>query len=242
MIELGSAGLEQDEQTPKQREQSLVRLWERGLDTIDCVAYHHTTLEAIEYLIANGGIPGHTGPEIYTSPELPQPGDVFFIPRILNFPFGRFPDLWGSRDDSKLYSTDADSFIASQTIEDLPIAHRFCSLLGLDIGRYGSAALCYVEDPKVLDFLDAVKLLHKAGLTDPQMDTATETAKTRKGIVVGLTRRALDKYTVSIGDQGNDIRVSTGLNGLPASALSEIIPLGTEETAFLEGLRAKHIA
>ncbi|MBI3984672.1 MAG: hypothetical protein HY344_01865 [Candidatus Levybacteria bacterium] len=240
MTEPDRPNLEQGEKTPEEREIALVRLWERGLDKIDCVAYHHTSLEAIEYLIANGGIPGHTGPETHTSPKLPQPGDVFFIPRILNFPFGRFPDLWDPKDDSKLYSTDAGSF-ASQATEDLPIAHRFCSLLGLDISRYGSAALCYVEDPKVLDFFDAVKLLYKAGLTDPQMDAATETAKTRKGIVVGLTRRALDKYPVSVGDQGNDIRVSTGLYGLPASALSGIIPLGFEEIAFLESLRIKQI-
>jgi len=83
---------EQDLFNQQQREIFLVRLWEKGLDTSDCIAYHETSLEAIQILIFSGALPGYTG-EIKNNPKRPQLGDVYFTPRLGFFPFEEVPDI-----------------------------------------------------------------------------------------------------------------------------------------------------
>lgn len=239
MTETDLVGLQEGEQTPEQREMALVKLWEKGLDTIDCVAYHHTTLEAIQYLIENGGIPGQTEPQ-FENPNLPQVGDVYFTPRGLTFPFDRLPGLWEEESNEYFYPSSAQKV---ETSDALPVSHRLCSVLGLNIGVYGLTALNYAEDTngvRYMDFFEAEEVFRNIGLTDKELTAALEIATPRKGILVGLTLRALDGFPLSRGDAGYDIRLSTGSNGLYASAFSGIKPLGEEESAFLQGLKHKY--
>ncbi len=115
--------------------------------------------------------------------------------------------------------------------------------MGLNIAKYAVLALDYIEEVngvKPVDSLIAEKIFRELGLTDERLNAALEAARTRKGILIGLTRSALDKYPLSLGNAGDDFRISTGSHGLPTSAFSGVMPLGTEETAFFESLRGKH--
>lgn len=234
------------EKTPsviREREAYLIKLWGKDLDTQDCVAYHETSLEAIEILITTGRLPGHTGPT-QENPNLPQLGDVYFTPRKNVFPFEKLPDIWLLDPRDKWLHPENFQDL-SYSDDSLPIAHRFCSLLGIDISEFGMQAINYIHDLngiKFLDFFEAEIELKKLGLTDEQMTEAYEQAKLRRGLVLGLNREALDQYQLTVGDGGYDFRLNGGLKGLPITAFSGIETLGPEETSFFQGLKNKLIS
>lgn len=229
--------------TQTQREVFLVELWEKGLDTADCIAYHETTLEAIAQLMINGGLPGHTGLK-YEDPKLPQFGDVYFTPRADFFPFNRVSSL-GTPEEGEIYPKKSED-LQLVVLKEIAWAHRFCSLLGLDIGKYGLDALFYVEEEalnevKSLDFQHSEDQFRALGFTCGQLDLAKQLAKTRRGVVLGLERKALEEYLLSAGDSLNkDFRLSGGLKGLPVTVFSGAKPLGDEEIAFFRELKNKH--
>lgn len=220
-----------------ERKKILLRLYKNGLDTSDCVAYHCTSLETIQTMIVEGIIPGYTE-STNKNPELPQHGDVYFMPRVGFFPFEKLESLPGpfEFENEKYYPKNFEEL---SKLNDIAQTHKFCSLLGLSIAKYRFAAMFYMDETtdgaRTLDGKDAEEKLRLL-FTDEQLARAEKVAKKRKGIVLGLKRDALKKYPPSPGDLGSDIRLSGGLNGLPIDIFSGIKPLGKEEKEFLDSL------
>jgi len=223
-----------------EREKILVRLYQNGTNTSDCIAYHGTSLETIQFLITKGFIPGYTA-FINNNPELPQHGDIYFMPRLGVFPFDKLPSLPNPSEskNKKYYPKKVEELFPP---DDIAKAHRFCSLLSLNIAEYGYDAMFYMDDyngARTLDGKDAEKRL-KLLFTDEQLAFAEKMAKKRKGVILGLKKDALEKYSLSQGDLGSDIRLNGGLNGFPIDIFSGIKPSGKEEKAFLDALKARH--
>jgi hypothetical protein len=233
MVEQGSPASGQELLSRESREAFLVNLWERGLDTADCVAYHETSLEVIEHLISIGTIPGYTGLES-TDPMLSQPGDIYFTPRE-NFPFDKIPE-WAGLGNRGYPATIADLFVYSS----IAFVHRACSFLGLDLNQ--SERLLNIRGEGLEFASDEDEETLTSLFSEQQLAEAEQHAKTRRGVVLGLTRSALDKYPLSPGDDvaNGDIRLSLGQNGIPATAFSGLKALGEEESLFFQRLQIKH--
>jgi hypothetical protein len=221
------------------RKTKIVKLWEKGLETTDCIGYHCTTLEAIQYSINHNGIPGRTG-NSDPDPTLPQIGDIYFLPRLLTFPFEKLPDLLAmgriDRSEEEFALREAE-----MTADSTAMAHKLCSFLKLDISIYGNAAENYLEDldreRKSLDYFEAERALTGLKLDKKLISQAVDAARKRKGVIIGLKRSALELYPLSEGDAGNDFRLSTGKEGLILNALSGIKSLGPEETLYFQNLK-----
>ncbi|MBI4089098.1 MAG: hypothetical protein HY424_00120 [Candidatus Levybacteria bacterium] len=242
MIEQEINILDQLELTQQGREKITLGLWRKAIDTPECIGYHCTTLETIEHAIINGRIPGYT--ELSNeNPDLPQAGDIYFLPHPINFPFERLPQLI---DVSTISPYGKDAALRETEISscDTAVAHRFCSILGLDISVYTQTALNYILDydrpKKTIDFKEASEIFQRLGFNPNLINQAIIVAKKRKGIIIGLARKALIKYPIAEGDEGTDFRLQTKERGLPLSLLSCIKPLGEEEIAFFQTLRRSH--
>lgn len=222
-------------------EKEVVRLWQRGLETDDCIGYRGVSLETIEYLIESGAIPGYARAAYEgASVELPQPGDIYFLPRLQTFPFEKLPGLL----TSDRIPPDAFEFALQGCIsmaESRAWGHNFAKRLGLDIGIYSFEASVYVEDfdsrKHIMDFHVIRKEFKDKGVSTRAMRKVALLARRRKGVVIGLKKEALDFYVPQEGDLGTDFRINPGTDGLSYTFLSGIKPLGSVEENFFNNLK-----
>lgn len=234
MSELLSVVPYQSEPALFSRERQVIKLWENDLLTPDCVGYHCTSLETIQYMIATGVIPGHTETD-YDDLALTQKGDVYFLPRMETFPFTRLPQLL----NKDRIQPEWGEFALTESVEtaiDVAMGHRFCSYLGLDLATYSFWAEIYAREyggnKKTTDYWKAKKAFADLQLRQGHIVEAVKAARKRRGIVIGLTNDALNKFPLSEGDEGTDFRLSTGENGLPIDCLSGLRTLGYEEMMY----------
>ncbi len=241
MIERNKTNIEQGlEQSSA--EKALVDLWKKGIFTSECIAFHGTSLEAIQIMAHTGYIPGYTLNDDYESSELPQPGDVYFHPRDNTFPFDEvnideFTNLNpGHFKDTLTWSM---SYAKSNAV-----AHNFCAQLGLDISQHELHAYDFHEDfyrPTSPDGIENRAYFRNLRIPEHLQSQTLITANRRKGVILGLHRNTLKHLPISLGDGGDDFRVSTGMKGLHYQFLSGLLALGPQENAFFASLERKHI-
>lgn len=226
LLERQSAPIESRQSLPI-REQ-IYNLSKAELITPDCVAYHGTSIEAIEYMLEFGFIPGYAS-ENYDELGLPQYGDIYFGPRE-NVSWDEIPSTKGL----SLNGTDLEIQSIGAIAGGVARGHRFCKLLGLPISMYGFFAEMLVEEFGNSNVFaqDARREINPIGIPEERIEQAVIDAKQRKGVIVGLHRNALKVFPFSIGDSGDDIRISRGLTRLTPDYLTVIQPLGEEEKQF----------
>lgn len=222
-----------------EREKFLLQLYERGITTKDCVAFHGTSLESIQYLLDHGFLPGHTGaPDNHYN--LPQTGDIYFYPRKNIFPFRKYPQL-------KLVERNISSGEVTMTGRKFEIGaeivarnHRFFSLLNKPLNSEETTKYSVSEliDSVLSNDMEETKLIaQKLETTEEQLKKAALEAVKRHGILLGLKRDALSYFLLSPGDGEVDFRLHTKENGLALNCLSGLKVLGDEEKKFFEDLK-----
>ncbi|MDP3882518.1 MAG: hypothetical protein Q8Q48_00475 [Candidatus Staskawiczbacteria bacterium] len=204
----------------EERVGQLVRLFEVGLDSKDCIGYHGTSLEAIEFMIENGHLPGGKFKHIdsgenwlYFSPKEPMRDDYK----------GKGVD---QLEDAKGYA------------EDIAQSHFLLKQLGLDIENKNleiKARYLATNDPNDPHNPDAeYNFFIGLGIDKKLLDSSIKKARKRKGIVLGLSKKGLSDQTILPGDGGGeDMRVYVP-NGLSIDFLSGLEPLGDEEWDYFE--------
>lgn len=218
----------QDYATIEWRKNKLAELVSNEEDSTEYIAYHATTIESIERLITYGSIPGFTE-ESNKNPNLPQKGDIYFLPNPQSFPYETLPNLW------KVDNPNQNAL--QKFAQHRAIGHRFCSVLGIDIAEYTMYAENLVEHPSDIDFKIAEDAFNKLHFTPQAIEHAKTLSLKRKGIILGLNGSALSKYPISVGDGGEDFRLSTKEKGLEISDIAFVMPLGEEERIYLESLQ-----
>lgn len=219
-------GFENPEAQKEERVKKLIDLFEMGLDSDDCIGYHGTSLEAIEFMIENGQLPGgkfgHIDSDdswLYFSPKEPMRDDYK----------GRGLD---QLEDAKGYA------------EDIAQGHSLLKQLGLDIGNKDfeiKARHLATNDPNDLNDPDAeYNFFLGLGIEKKLLDKSIKKARKQKGVVLGLSKKGLSDQTILPGDKGGeDMRVHVP-NGLSIDFLSGLEPLGDEEWDYFEKLQEKN--
>lgn len=242
-----------------ERAELLYRLYKRGLNTPDCVGYHGTSLVTMKVGFDIGFLPGYTSPDAADSPsDLPQFGDIYFMPRRKTFPYDKLPELavdyrWPrgyTEEDLRSGNRRINRYFArwgnTHLYETMNIAesrgrgHAFLAELDLDIGRHDLRAMDVIESKgKFKRFREmAVDYFCNLGISKYRLKKAALIAKKYEGVELGLRECALDMFPPSVGDGGDDFRLSPGLYGFPIECISGIRALGLMEKEFFEDLRA----
>ncbi len=200
------------------RTKKILELFSRGLnDSENCIGYHGTSVEAINYLLKNGCLPGRRDSETENK-SLPQKGDFYFMP-IREHLLGLQEFKREETQDPTKYAENYAHFISA--------GDYFLTNLNLDIENQEyisfSRRFLFDDDPEAEEFF-----LSK-GFSKQLLDSAAREAKKRKGVIIGIHKNALDKYVPKYGDGGDDLRFSLPSEGLSYEYLSGIEPLGQEE-------------
>jgi hypothetical protein len=219
----------------------LLDLYRRGLETSDCVGYRGTSIESIATARENTGLPGYSPNALHldlSNPELPQPYDIYFYPRLKTFPFSQLPLLL----EEDRISPDTPEFAyadAHRSAPSLGKAHRLLTLLNLDIGKYSYLGVRLIDDPFGRDIgaKDIYNHLVDKGISRTQVLLADLLSRHRKGVVVGLKEAAINQYPILEGDAGDDFRLNVGPGGLDLHFLSGLKPLGLYEKYYFMKLR-----
>lgn len=227
-----------------EREKALVRLFESEFDDEEhCIGYHGTSLEAIEYLIKNGGLPGNTmgGPGKLQN----MPGTLNFFPIDERFQkqfAGKLVTLKEAGEDDPVHSID-------KYAENAAFIHRALSILDLPISNpnfysallqlHGTLTAMVDRESKLKeDLASAAKI---TGKSKKEIMAAVNKAKARRGIVIGLHQKIIDSgLKIGLGDHDEgDLQIHLTA-GLTPDLISGLDPLGKEELDFFLKLQKKY--
>ena len=228
----------QESEGKKQTVKKIIQLTEIPLGVFSCVGYHGTSIESIDYILQHGKLPGTTYDTYPGQEDNPQEGDIYFVPSG-NFPVRRLPELEDVADDI-LGRTSVSKYAWT-----VALGHGFCSKLNISIENCARAysfidALKNYGDKFRAKEEEYVFFQNISGRSREEIDVAVEVALQRKGVILGLDKKALSKFRFSYGDQGDDFRVSTNIEGLALKYLSSIKPLGEVERKYFEDLKRKY--
>jgi hypothetical protein len=218
------------------RKRLLLDAYKRGLDDEKCIGYQGTSIETLEHMLDKGGIPGHTG-LFSANKRLPQLGDLYFYPRLSNFPKKILPELFnrdGIPASWKEFAADDSAALAAVRAA----GHFFAWFLNLDLAEFRFHAECYVEDypQRTIETRIAYKKFKKYNLSNHDLAWAVYYARKRSGVVLGLSEEALEVYPPTIGDGGDDFRINVFPRGLDPKYLAGIAALGEQEKAWFSRL------
>lgn len=215
------------ELTKAERIKKLVVLFETGLDSNDCIGYHGTSLEAVEFMIENGHLPGGKFEHIdsmenwlYFSPKYPMRSD--YKEKASN-----------PIEEAKGYA----GYIAG--------SHFLLRELGLDIDNqeFENKARNLVADTPNDMFNDPEaehRFFQKMGINRESLDLLIKKARKRKGLVLGLSEERMSFQIILPGDAGGeDMRVHIP-DGLGVDFLSGLEPVGDEEWEYFEKLQEQN--
>ncbi|OGK26130.1 hypothetical protein A3D80_01510 [Candidatus Roizmanbacteria bacterium RIFCSPHIGHO2_02_FULL_40_13b] len=192
------------------------------------IGYHGTSLETVKTLLRTGNLPGSFLE--YPDPHLPKKGDIYFAPLAGKIPPGVTP--------RHVFQTPQESFDEAEVYANLNSRDvRVLRQLGLD--PYDPRYAIWGEE--ILSPSKGLRNLKTAPppineLTEEQVEAVYVADEQYKGFVLGLDESIVKDRTVSVGESGDDLRIST-MGGLPLDAITEIYPLGAEEENFIESLR-----
>ncbi len=200
------------------RLKKILELFAKGLDDSEnCIGYHGTSTEAINYLLKNGYLAGRRDCEAKDK-NLPQKGDFYFMP--IREHLSAFQEFKREEDKDPIkYAENYAHFISA--------GDYFLTNLNLDITNQEyisfSRRFLFDDDPEAEEFF-----LSK-GFSKQLLDSVAREAQKRKGVIIGIHKNALDKHVPTYGDGGDDLRFSLPSEGLSYEYLSGIEPLGQEE-------------
>lgn len=193
-------------------------------------AIHGTSLEAIEYLIANGVLPGRITREMHY-----RPGDisVYPTPQLANIRRRFISD-----DDyaQALANTGNPRGRAIGYAQQIAEEHGVLTALGFSVSKLG--ARWSVRD---LRHVDTVNYLLSIGKTRENIQRTLEYAPQLRGFLLGFSPDIQHDPKISFtpGDSGEgDLNIRTDKRGLPYGYISVIEPLGEIEAEFLRNLKA----
>lgn len=230
------------------REKHLLLLVQSGVPTNDCVGYHGTSMEAIEYLIAHGNLPGVT----YKNVEGLELGEFYFIPRLDYFPknhpfFRRYPN-WKEHTNQRSTGDDEKLKSAAHYATNVAEAHFFLRRLGIDfsaddyylMARRLFHAVDYPFSPFSADQPTFLNRLEQMGYTKSNLLTRIREARLKKGIILGIKNTVLSHFDIQPGNDGyNDVKICIP-EGLSFEFLSGASPQSTPEKDFFTHLGAEH--
>ncbi len=210
------------------RIQKIVELFEIGLDNDEgSIGYHGTSLEALEFLIKEGYLPGGTGTNLKETDV--QHGDLHFFPLKSKFAshaqVGTFPDESEILDDVAIYA------------EGIAGEHYLLRKLNFDLSdqKHGYMARILARRSYDLDYQEAYTQMLLEGVDKKVLDAAIEGASKRKGVVIALSMQLLETYTPVDGDPG-DLKIHFP-KGLDLNGISGIEPMSTDEYDYLDRLQ-----
>lgn len=230
------------------REKHLLLLVRRGVPTNDCVGYHGTSMEAIEYLITHGNLSGAT----YEHVEGLEIGEFYFTPRLdyfpKNHPFLRRYPSWKEHINQRNTGDDEKLQNAAHYATNVAETHYFLRRLGIDFAAddyYLAArrlfhAIDYPFSPFSADRLTFLNRFEQVGYTTSELLTIIGEARRRKGIILGIKHTILSHFDIQPGNDGyNDVKIYIP-KGLSFEFLSGASPQSTQEQDFFAHLGAKH--
>ncbi len=216
-------------QSPEEEEriQALVKLFEAGLDDEEeTIGYHGTSLEAIQYMIKNGHLPG--GMAVSPQGEAVQGDTLFFYPAP-----GYKPILQFETNDAVIDACRSYAGILAEV-------HYAMGKFGLDINDWQQVSM--IKSLVVLgrgdpEFDEASAFLQARGFKKNYIFKIIREAEQRKGVVLALSKKMLDRYSPQdAGETGAEymVHIPEGLN------VSEICGLdvkGQQEWDFFAKLQ-----
>jgi hypothetical protein len=219
-----------DRENKKEVEEHLVEVFEKGLEDEECIGYHGTSLEAVEYMLEHGHLPGSCEADSEYGYEK---GSLFFYPRK-----AAFPDYPGSEN---FFDNDEDAIRDTKVYADIIARfHYIVKALGLDLGnpehQYLGRVLGEGDSPEAEEII--AKLITERGKTRQEIKDILRDAQKRKGVVISLDKKILEKHKLGAGDDslaGQDLRVICP-EGLDFMNISGLEPAGQEEWDFFKTL------
>ena len=226
-----------------ERERKIADLFEQGLDSPDIMAYHGTSLEAINELIKTGKLPsGKTDGGI---------GYLYFF--RLDHPV---PKEWLNGE------TEQENIMGGAKMYAKDLAHEtsMCRILGLDInqdhdflsamerifwqyqnrinvGRSSELEEKYLRENDENDIL--AKYIDQYGF--PAIKAAFDESFQRQGIIIGINQKILAHDVQSAYEELNDEGWRANLpDGLPLEYISGLEPVGQPEYEYFEALQEKY--
>lgn len=189
-----------------QRIRFLQSLVQAGLETPDCLGFHATSIEAVEFYMDNGRMPGRTG-RVYKEPHLPQEGDIYFY--SFDATVNENSGIAGS------YSKEKGLSQARAYAVMIGRSYRFVNLLGLPLSKgmnpyvtsvaeYGGG--CIPKNKQDADYENYHEIYDLR--PEEEMRRIIREARKARGIVMGVSRRILQYGLPRSGDDGYDARVN----------------------------------
>ncbi len=239
---LNNPEAELNENEIKEREKKIADLFEQGLDSPDIMAYHGTSLEAINELIKTGYLP--TG-------KIEGGIDYLYFFR-LDKPV---PESWLDGETEKEHIQRRIEMYA----RDLAFEASLCRTLGLDFSKdkqfldaMGSVAFQHQirveigrdelkeEHLRNSSHFDAIiEYLNRFGF--PAIKAAFDESFGREGVIIGINSEILKNDPQSAYDELDDEGWRANLpKGLPLEYISGIEPIGQPEYGYFEALQEKH--
>ncbi len=215
-------------------DRELVRLYQNGIETDDCIGYHGTSLESILSLRQTGSLLGKTTPTHTPDSEF---GDLHIFPII----FELLDGLGEPDPKPKDWSREIVEEMASGYATDNARDHCFLGSLGLDINneQYSNDVLdVSTENSFNYDnpvFLEVVKTFLNLGLSNTDIDRYLKRASRRKGIVMGISINILEHFNLKLDPEEYAFRINVPL-GLDYRFISGLKPVGPIEIAWFEHL------
>lgn len=201
----------------------VIHEYHRGLTPEGCIGLHGTSLEAIQYLLAKGVLPG--GIKNHRMDE--EPGEVFYTPLEhagTISPVDMQMGTWYAKKNG------ARHFLSTQLGLDLskPQSHAIVNSL------VNHTSVPFSDDSKFQ------KLFATKGWDHSKMQNLVELAEEQMGIIIGIRTQVGNKYQISdtdrLGGHNDGPRIITKGKGLPFTDLVGILPLGNRERQFFNSL------
>ncbi len=203
------------------RKKKLASLFESGLDSEDCIGYHGTSLEALEYMIEHGYLPGNSDQDKINA--------IHFYPLR-----SAFKDVHSNTPLEENVVKEAAGYAS-----DISGEHYFLKKLNIPFDneetRLKSRYLVIgcPNDPS--DPNAEYNYFLKMGVDKRALDEALFEARKRKGVVLSFNNEIVKSFKIMPGDPG-DLKIITP-NGLSLDYISGIEPMGQKEWDYLEKLQ-----
>lgn len=193
----------------------------------ECVGYHGTSLEAVEYMVENGALLGRT----FQSDRLVES-------RLGDFSFHPIKGKVGHA----LEDTFLDLDEAFERVVDYALInarkHAFLKTMGFDISDEvrGYDATILTDSFYNREQETMFDTYVGEGFSKQKLRTAVSFARDRRGFVLGLDEKIVSRYDLLEGDENEGDLCIHCPDGLPYRLVSVIIPMGGIEEEYLLGL------
>lgn len=235
-----SANSQETEQ--RSRELFLVGLYERGLsEGEDTIGYHGTSLESMQYLLRIGSLPGYTTRTEH-DPHLPQLGDLYFAPIPERFPDRNivYSAITTPLNDGVIYAAEAArSYNLARLLRvDISDPHYYSMIhsITLNANDFQTSKSLGVSnwDDDAQQYLN--QLAEDLGLSDATIQAHIRRSLQRQGVVLTISKEALQQYEVLPGDQPDDLRLRCP-EGFDYRFFNGLQPMGRDEIAMFDNMR-----